>query len=192
MPITFDNKAEALEYKKQMEDKGYIARLIKVKDKFRVELLGTHADFISHKPAGKPWLIREMTPEEKKEEKEAWALTNHKTKEIMLKYPEEDAELQAHALRHEIGHAKFSGRELYPEYKMDWDEFKQKYPHKAAQEELFSEMLANYFALSKVPSDQAARIGIKSWRKKSREAGLTKGEIQEIEDKAKEIVGYEE
>ena len=191
MPITFDDKTEALEYKRQMEVEDYIARLYKAGNKFRVELLGTHTDFIGKKPTGKPWLIREMTPTEKRKEKGAWALTGHETKEIIYRHSKEP-ELLGYALRHEIGHAKFTREELFPEHKMDWDEFKQKYPHKAAQEEFYSEMLANYFALSKVPDDKVARLEIESWRKKSRRAGLSEGEMQRIEDKAKETVGYEQ
>ena len=189
--ITFDSLSEAKEYQKQLKAEGKIARLRKRDNKFLVEIIGTNKDFIEMRKsygARKPWIIREMTPEEKRNEKGAWATTVHETKEIILHYPKESPELQAHAIRHELGHAKFTAECLYPKDKIDWDEYVKLYPHKAAQEDFYSEAIANYYALSQEPEDKLAKPELERQRKKAIKAGLTKQEIKWIEEKAKQTV----
>lgn len=141
----------------------------------------------------KPWTLRPMTPEEERRDPTAFAITDRETREITY-VPGTPVEGMALGFRHEIGHVKFEGDWFYPETKgmsedsTEWLTFQEDHPLWGERENFFSELLASYYSLSIDPRDPSAKWTIRMESTKAVEAGLSRGEVEFIKSKAREVV----
>ena len=128
-----------------------------------------------------PIILRPMTPGEVLEYPGCRGLYDKDTKAVSWspKCPG-DAKLFGHVLGHELGHHKFP-------VEMD---LKTDFPERFNVQDLFRELVANYYSLSLNPRDSLSRSGIRDKKMEARGQGLTRSQVDRVDKVAREKVGY--